>query len=226
MPSSTILWPPSVIFRHQKTTTTGCQLNTTIEEKKEQGNQQKSYFPFTCRSKSYKLVSRILRADKWLTDKHMDDGQWLVSQKYPQAKGLHSVLAFQSKQPKVDIGLQDFVQVLHLSGNHWVAATNIGYESNKFKVYDSLYRELSNEHKEHLYTSLAAMLQTSERNVIIEWPSMVQQSGTADCGMYALAVAISLCNCDDPTTQAYDQRVMTAHLALCFECGELAAFPV
>ena len=50
--------------------------------------------------------------------------------------------------------------------------------------------------------------------------------GTADCGMFALAVAISLCNGDDPSTQAYDQRVMRAHLALCFECGEFAAFPV
>ena len=76
-------------------------------------------------------------------------------------------------------------------------------------MYDSLYRELSNEHKEHLYTSSAAMLPTSERNMIIEWPSMVQQSGTADCGMFALAVAISLCNGDDPSTQAYDQRVMS-----------------
>ena len=138
-----------------------------------------------------------------------------------------SQLAFQSKQPKADSGLQDFVQVLHLSGNHWVAATSIGCESNRVKVYDSLYRELSNEHKEHLYTSLAAMLQTSKRNMIIDWPSMVQQSGTADCGMFALAVAISLCNGDDPSTQAYDQRVMRAHLALCFECGVcVLSFPV
>ena len=66
------------------------------------------------------------------------------------------------------------------------------------------------------------MLQTSERNVIIEWPSMVQRSGTADCGMFPLAVAISLCNGDDPSAQAYDQTVMRAKLALCFEC----AFPV
>ena len=117
----------------------------------------------------------------------MDHGQWLISQKYPQAnwpfKANSPKLAFQSKQPKADSRLQDFIQVLHLSGNHWVAATNIGCESNRVKVYDSLYRELSNEHKEHLYTSLAAMLQTSERNMIIDWPSMVQQSGTADCGM-------------------------------------------
>ena len=55
---------------------------------------------------------------------------------------------------------------------------------------------------------------------------MVQQSGTADCGLFALAVAISLCNGDYPSTQAYDQSVMRAHLALCFECRELAGFPV
>ena len=150
-------------------------LTQPLKKRKNKAISKKVIFHSRADPNPNKLVSTILQADKWLTDKHMDHGQWLISQNYPQAKGLHSVLAFQSKQPKADSGLQDFVQVLHLSGNHWVAATNIECESNRVEVYDSLYRELSNEHKEHLYTFLAAMLQTSERNMIIEWPSMVQQ---------------------------------------------------
>ena len=134
-------------------------LTQPLKKRKNKAISKKVIFHSHADPNPNKLVSTILQADKWLTDKHMDHGQWLISQKYPPAKGLHSVLAFQSKQLEVDSGLQDFVQVLHLSGNHWVAATNIGRESNRVKVYDSLYRELSNEHKEHLYTSLAAMLQ-------------------------------------------------------------------
>ena len=174
----------------------------------------------------HQLVLSLLQADKWLTDEHIDHGLWLMSEQYPHAKGLHSVLAFQNKQPKVESGLEDFVQILNVSGNHWVTATNVGCEGNKVKVYDSLYTKLFDKHREDLYACLASMLHTTSKNMVIEWPSMAQQIGTADCGLFALAVAISLCNGDDPGTQAYDQSVMREHLALCFECGELAAFPV
>ena len=136
-------------------------LTLPLKKRKNKAISKKVIFHSNADPNPNKLVSTILQADKWLTDEHMDHGKWLISQKYPQAKGLHSVLAFQSKQPKVDSGLQDFVQVLHLSGNHWVAATNIGCESNRVKVYDSLYRELSNEHNTqrtslHLFGSNAS----------------------------------------------------------------------
>ena len=46
----------------------------------------------------------------WLTDKHIDHAQWLLSINNSQnAKGLHSVLAFASKPPKVQKGDKDFV---------------------------------------------------------------------------------------------------------------------
>ena len=153
----------------------------------------------------------ILKVDKWLTDEHIDHGQWLIPEQYPHAKGLHSLLAFQNKQPKVESRLNDFVQIPNVSGSRWVTATNMGCESGKVKVYDSLHTKLSNKHKEDLYSCLASMLHTTSENMVIEWPSMVK---------------ISLCNSDDPGSQAYDQSVMREHLALCFECGELAAFPV
>jgi hypothetical protein len=34
-----------------------------------------------------KLVSTILKNNYWLTDEHMDHGQWLISKQFPKMKG-------------------------------------------------------------------------------------------------------------------------------------------
>ena len=168
-----------------------------------------------------KLVLTTLKKHYWLTDEHIDHAQWLLSKQYPTAKGLHSVLAFQCKSPKVE-RLEEFVQILNVGGKHWVTATNIGCEGNKVKVFDSLSLKLSKKDEQ----SLAALLDTSLPDMTIEWPSMQQQSGTTDCGLFAIAVAVSLCNGDNPSLQCYDQSVMREHLAMCFQCEEIGVFPV
>ena len=43
---------------------------------------------------------------------------------------------------------------------------------------------------------------------------------------FALAVAASVLNGDDPSELIYDQSVMRGHLAICFHCDEMALFPV
>ena len=66
----------------------------------------------------------------------------------PKCKRLHSVLAFASKPPKVQKGDKDFVQVLHVGGNHWLTVTNIGCQENRTKVFDSLCQKLSKKEKQ------------------------------------------------------------------------------
>ena len=138
------------------------------------------------------------------------------------------MLAFESKTPKVE-KKEDFVQVINMGRNHWVTVTNIGCESNRIKVYDSLnylYAKLPESDRQKFHTSLAALLNTSLADMVIEWPSMVQQKGCSDCGLFALAVIVSLCNGDDPGLQVYDQSVMRVHLSLCIQCEEITTFPV
>ena len=167
-----------------------------------------------------KLVSTILKNNYWLTDEHMDHGQWLISKQFPKMKGFHSVLAFEGKTPKVEKGLKDFVQIVNIGGNHWVTVTNIGCEENRIKVYDTLYRSMSNTDK----IKLAALLNTSLESMVIEWPSLQIQEGDSDCGLFAMAIALALCNGQDPCQQAYDQSAMRVHFASCFHCEEIAVF--
>ena len=92
----------------------------------------------------------------------------------------------------------------------------------KLKCLTPLSLKLSKKDEQ----SLAALLDTSLPDMTIEWPSMQQQSGTTDCGLFAIAVAVSLCNGDNPSLQCYDQSVMREHLAMCFQCEEIGVFPV
>jgi hypothetical protein len=95
------------------------------------GKSKRSILHCAANANPEKLVSTTLKNNYWLTDEHMDHGQWLISKQFPKMKGFHSVLAFEGKTPKVEKGLKDFVQIVNIGGNHWVTVTNIGCEENR-----------------------------------------------------------------------------------------------
>ena len=112
-------------------------------------NQQKksgtSYMYAASIGNTGKLVLTVLKENFWLSDEHIDHAQWLIGKQYPGTNGLHSVLAFESKTVKVQQGLANFVQVLNISGDHWVTVSNIGCDVNHIKVYDSFHRRILNQ---------------------------------------------------------------------------------
>ena len=138
----------------------------------------------------------ILRGNSWLSGEHIDHAQWLLKKQYPGTNGLHSVLAFESKN--LQRGLANFVQVLNIDGNHWITVSNIGCDINHIKVYDSLYRRIPKSGRQKFLTSLAMLLNTNEQYMKIEWVDMEKQKGGHDCGLFAIASAVCLSNGGDP----------------------------
>ena len=199
--------------------------NKTDHKKTNDNKADHNKWKCTANGNPEELLLTIIE-DHWLTDEHIDHAQWLLSKQFPDSKEIHLVLAFEIKPPKVQKGDKDFVQILHVGGNHWVTVTNIGCQENRIKVFDSLRQKLSKKEKQKLCSSLAVLLNTSSSNLVIEWPSMQRQRGESDCGLFAVAVATSLLNGEDPGSKSYDQSVMRGHLAVCFHCEEYAVFPV
>ena len=71
---------------------------------------------------NFELISQR----KWLTDKEMVMAAQLLTQKNPDMDGLQDLVLGQRNQwvhPK-----SNFVQFLHVNGNHWIAISNIGEE--------------------------------------------------------------------------------------------------
>ena len=60
----------------------------------------------------------------------------------------------------------------------------------------------------------------------LRYIDMVMQTGSADCGLFALASATALANGEEPGSLVFKQKEMRPHLVKCLEAGEAESFPV
>ena len=54
---------------------------------------------------------------------------------------------------------------------------------------------------------------------------VMRQKGADDCGLFAIAFAVDLCNGDDPAKVNYKQVEMRKHLVQCLKNGVMLPFP-
>ena len=52
-----------------------------------------------------------------------------------------------------------------------------------------------------------------------------QQTGTLDCGLFAIAFAVELCDGEDPSKMVFIQEKMCNHLLTCLEKRKFESFP-
>lgn len=97
-------------------------------------------------------------------------------------------------------------------------------EPRTVNVYDSLFSEL-----DQVSTSLILRIFHTRNNdvmkVSIAMKKLQRQSGSADCGLFAIAVMTSLAHKEDPSIVTYDQSKMRQHLVDCFSNKFLMLFP-
>ena len=55
---------------------------------------------------------------------------------------------------------------------------------------------------------------------------MVMQTGSADCGLFALASATALAHGEEPGSLMFEHKEMRPHLIKCLEAREAESFPV
>ena len=115
------------------------------------------------------------------------------------------------------------VQILHVSGNYWVCASRI---AGSVEVCDSLYSPIDGD----LQLQLARLYRTTDcvrdGGFVMVWKGVQRQQGTADCGVFAIAVAFHTASGEDVTTLNFLQQQMRQHLTQCFEQQKLSPFPL
>ena len=84
---------------------------------------------------------------------------------------------------------QPFVQVFNQSGNHWVVASNIGWNVGCVRSYDSSCKKETDEATDKIPSKL---LQTSESLMMVEVMNVQQQRGGSNCRVIAVAFATSI----------------------------------
>lgn len=168
----------------------------------------------------------VIESGDWLTDEHIDNAQAILAQHFPYIGGLQATWVFISEEcQSVGTPKDDFVQIVNVYGNHWVTISNIGCPKDTVTLYDSLYSNLDSASKAKLQKQIAYMLMPMSSHLKIKWADMQKQTGTCDCGLFAIAVATSLCFGILPQDCNWEQEKMRDHLSICFKQGDLALFP-
>ncbi|CAH3041503.1 unnamed protein product, partial [Porites lobata] len=156
-----------------------------------------------------------------LTDKHIQMAQELLHRQFPHIEGLMSPSI--STVQQFPVMRQEFVQVLHTGGLHWVTVSTIGCKgNNKVNLYDSLYHGISPQNEEQIASLLFV---DNAEHIEVSIPPVVQQTNGTDCGVYAIAFATALCNNLDPTSLKFNRRAIRDHLWQALQCGHLSMFP-
>lgn len=164
-----------------------------------------------------------LMSGEWLTDKHINAAQSLLRKQFPSQNGLQDTLVLEHTG-EYNSQSEDFVQVLHVSGNHWVCASNLFAPEGCVDVYDSMpaysYKCASLEQQ------LAVILKCKEPSSFsVRHINVQRQVGGSSCGLYAVAFAVSLCLGVDPYSATYNQAEMRKHLCQCIESNAMSLFP-
>ena len=121
--------------------------------------------------------------------------------------GLQDTLLQQINAFEVE-GSCEFVQCLNLSSSHWITVSTVGCPPATIKVFDSLNLSLSSS----LIKTIGSLIHTDKRYFTIEYTDMYEQSGSNDCGLFALASACAICNDQDPSALKFKQSNMRSHL--------------
>lgn len=165
--------------------------------------------------------------NKELSDMHINAFQNLMKRSYPHISGLQNTLL---QNTTLNCSLQRktamTLQIIHIStspqSGHW-AAIQI-FENDEVHLYDSAYTSAAGDAKE----TIARLLHSEKDYIKINIMNVSKQSGTVDCGLYAIATIVGLAqgNSDCIVGSVFHQDEMRPHFIKILESGNVIPFPV
>lgn len=145
----------------------------------------------------------------------------LLKQKFPTIRGLYDTTLGSTIDFPAATG-DNWIQIVHTGKAHWVLACR--WKDKTFvSIYDSLGGN-STKVGDHIIGCLSALLRTKEKSFSYLNRGCQQQLPN-DCGVHAIANAVTLARGANPSLTAYDKPKMRSHLKQCFVNNDLSAFP-
>ena len=162
----------------------------------------------------------IITSHKKLNDNHINVAQKILSLQFPQIKGFQDTLLSQTNMFTPIASQAKCIQVHHVRDNHWITSCSTG---DCVEVFDSIYDSLSPD----LPVQLAMIYQPMAKDNVLEvkiLPSQ-HQTGSTDCGLFAIAWAAELSSGNRPEDVMLDQTRMRVHFLECLNRGRIDRFP-
>ena len=105
--------------------------------------------------------------------------------------------------------------------SHWLC-TLISVKELKVSIFDS---RVSGSLNEATVLQLANLLHTNEQYFTIQRVPVQQQTGSVECGVFAIAFGIAVCMGRNPKDCVFEQVKMREHLVLSLENKYFMPFP-
>jgi len=87
--------------------------------------------------------------------------------------------------------VKKFVQIINISNEHWVCASNILCSPGVVEIFDSKPHHTFKSSA--LRTQVAAIVKTSHRSFDLYHVDVQHQHGDTNCGLFAVAFMVTLC---------------------------------
>ena len=157
---------------------------------------------------------------KWLSDNVINAAQKLLKAKHSTIGGFQNTLLAKNMQFQIERGR--FVQILNVSGSHWITIANVGCAQGEVAVFDSMgHTDLTQEVKQQI----AALILTPTNKIKLIFQSVQRQRNSNNCGAFAIVIATSICFSASPSNLLYDQDCLRPYLVKCFMSETMEPFP-
>jgi len=152
-----------------------------------------------------------------LTDKHISFAQALMKKQFPSINGLKSTLVAERHGKVLP---PNGLQILLVRGNHWILLSTMQCSEDSVKVYDSAFHS----HPKAVLLSIVKALVRDEETIRVSIMDTEMQPTPNDCGIYAIAMMVTIAYGSEPCFSKYQHSGMRDHLSQCFEDNFLVPF--
>ena len=118
----------------------------------------------------------------WVTDNIANAGQIIIKYTFSHICGLQNILLGMHLQ--FDVQSTEFVQILHIDGNHWITISTIGCKVGEVNLYVCNQCE---SHSASTEEQMSCLLNSKEKELQVKIMPVQRQKGCSDCGLFALA---------------------------------------
>lgn len=168
----------------------------------------------------------IIYKNQWLEDTHID--YFALLMKNCSEYQYRESWRIQCPDTIIPVNKNEkHIQILYSSDDfmtnkngHWVCSY---YNSNRIYIYDSLNLKRLHVHHKIYLEKLYPFYLFNKKS--IQFPTVQLQSNSDDCGVYAIAFAVSLLLGQQPDKIMYNQDLMRPHLIQMFKSNKIEHFP-
>ena len=199
-----------------------CNIDLTADpELSKDDEDDKDTWVTICHVKLTMYHKAILTTSKsWLDDLIIIVAQYMLKQQHPSIGGFQPPAL--SQNLAMILPQEQFVQIVNVNKNHWIALSTVGCQKACVRIYDC---NGGKQLPKSTLKLISALLQTQEDQFAVEFIDVQMQEGSHDCGLFAVAYITSICNGQDPAVLLYKQNAMRKHILKSIEDGVMSVFP-